>query len=84
MIGKATAEGSVCMRRKVPAKLWNQVFDEDPPDTAQEHVRLLPLLAAAILEGTLYKLLRMGADRALRQAVLKFSGNWPGQTGEGE
>jgi hypothetical protein len=47
-------------------------------------VRLLPLLGAAVLEGTLYKLLRMLADRGLRQGVLKVSGNWPGETGEGE
>ena len=47
-------------------------------------MRLLPLLGAAVIEGTLYKLLRMLADRALRRAVLGISGNWPGQTGEGE
>jgi len=60
------------------------VFDEDPPDTAQEDVRLVPLLGAAVIEGTMYKLLRMAADRALRQGVLKFAGNWPGEAGEGE
>lgn len=70
--------------QKLAAKLWSQVFDEDPPDTAQEDVRLLPLLGAAVLEGTMYKLLRMLADRALRQGVLKLSGTWPGETGEGE
>ncbi len=70
--------------QKLAAKLWNQVFDENPPDTAQEDVRLLPLLGAAVIEGTLYKLLRMLADRALRQGVLKLSGNWPGEVGEGE
>jgi hypothetical protein len=70
--------------QKLAAKLWSQVFDEDPPDTAQEDVRLVPLLVAAVVEGTMYKLLRMAADRALRQGVMKFSGNWPGETGEGE
>lgn len=70
--------------QKLAAKLWSQLFDDDPPDTAQEDVRLLPLLGAAVIEGTMYKLLRMAADRSLRQGVLKFSGNWPGQTGEGE
>ena len=70
--------------QKAAAKLWNQVFDEEPPDTAQQDVRLVPLLGAAVIEGTMYKLLRMAADRALRQGVSKFSGNWPGQTGEGE
>jgi hypothetical protein len=70
--------------QKLAAKLWNQVFDEDPPDTAQEDLELLPLLGAAVVEGTMYKLLRMAADRTLRQGVLKLSGNWPGEPGEGE
>ncbi len=70
--------------QKLAAKIWSKVFDEVPPDTAQEDVRLLPLLGAAVLEGTMYKLLRMLADRALRQGVLKLSGTWPDQTGEGE
>ena len=70
--------------QKLAAKLWSQAFNEDPPDTAQEDVRLMPLLGAAVLEGTLYKLLRMLTDRALRQGVRKLSGSWPGKAGEGE
>ncbi len=76
--------GAGILGQKLAAKLWSQVFDEDPPDTGQEDVRLVPLLGAAVIEGTMYKLLRMLADRALRQGVLKLSGTWPGQTGEGE
>lgn len=70
--------------QKLAAKLWSLVSGEDPPDTAHEDVRLPPLVGAAVLEGTLYKLLRMLADRVLRQAVLKLSGTWPGEIGEGE
>ena len=70
--------------QKLAAKLWSLAFAEAPPDTAQEDVRLYPLLGAAVLEGTMYKLLRMLADRALRQALLIVSGTWPGDTGEGE
>lgn len=70
--------------QKLAAKLWSQVFGEDPPDTAQEDVTLMPLLAVAVVEGTMYKLLRMAADRGLRRAVSRISGDWPGETGEGE
>jgi hypothetical protein len=76
--------GAGILGQKLAAKLWSQVFDEDPPDTAQQNVRLVPLLGAAVIEGTLYKLLRMAADRALRQGVVKYSGNWPGELGQGE
>jgi hypothetical protein len=70
--------------QKLAAKLWSLAFGEDPPDTAQEDVRVLPLLGAAVVEGTMYKLLRMLADRALRQGLLRLSGSWPGGAGAGE
>ncbi len=70
--------------QKLAATLWMRAFGEDPPDTAQEDVRLLPLLGAAVIEGTMYKLLRMLADRALRRVVVGVSWTWPGQIGEGE
>jgi hypothetical protein len=70
--------------QKLVAKLWSQVFDEEVPDTAQQEVALVPLLGAAVLEGTMYKLLRMAADRGLRDAVIRLGGTWPGEAGEGE
>jgi hypothetical protein len=70
--------------QKLAAKLWSQVFGEEPPDTAQQELRLVPLLGAAVIEGTMYKLLRMLADRGLRETVFKIGGTWPGELGEGE
>lgn len=70
--------------QKIAAKLWSQAFDSPPPDTAQEHVRIGPLLAAAVLEGTLYKLTRMALDRSLRVAAARSGGAWIGETGQGE
>jgi hypothetical protein len=70
--------------QKVAAKLWSQLFKAEVPDTAQENVRLVLLLPAAVLEGTLYKLARMGIDRSLRIAAAKSEGSWIGKSGEGE
>lgn len=70
--------------QKVAARLWKQVFGEDPPDTAQEHVRWPQLIPAAIVEGLLYKVARMLVDRGLRVAIARSTGSWPGQVGEGE
>lgn len=70
--------------QKLAAKLWSQAFGEDPPDTAQQDVQWPALLGAAVIEGTMYKLLRMVADRGLRKAVFNMSGNWPGEIGDGE
>jgi hypothetical protein len=70
--------------QKIAARLWSRLFDSDAPDTAQKDVNVPALLAAAVLEGTLYKLARMGVDRGLRVAVARSTGGWVGRVGEGE
>lgn len=72
------------MAQTLAAKLWSQVFKTEVPDTAQEDVRLAQLLPAAVLEGTFYKLARMGIDRSLRIRAAKSEGRWIGKSGEGE
>lgn len=70
--------------QKVAAKLWQKSTGSEVPDTAQREVNLPMLIPAAILEGTLYKLFRMGIDRALRRAAQRSEGVWIGRPGEGE
>ena len=70
--------------QKVAAKLWSQAFGSEVPDTAQQHIGLTSLIPAAILEGTLYKLARMGIDRGLRVAASRSEGSWVGDPGDGE
>ncbi len=70
--------------QKVAARLWTKVLGSPPPDTAQQDVRWLQLIPAAVVQGTLYQLSRMLFDRGLRLAVAKATGNWPGEPGEGQ
>ena len=70
--------------QKVAAKLWSRVFGTEVPDTAQQHIGLASLIPAAIFEGTLYKLARMGIDRGLRIAASRSEGRWVGGSGDGE
>ena len=72
------------LAQKVAAKLWSWVFGSPVPDTAQRDVRVTQLIPAAILEGTLYKLVRMAIDRRLRVAAARSGGKWLGKAGEGE
>lgn len=70
--------------QKLAAKLWSLAFKSEVPDTAQQNVRVVPLLGAAVLEGTLYKLARMAIDRGLRVGAARSEGTWIGKRGEGE
>lgn len=68
----------------IAAKLWKLVAGSDVPDTAQKNVAPALLVPAAILEGTLYKLVRMALDRGLRVAASRSEGSWIGKSGDGE
>ena len=72
------------LSQKLAAKMWSQVFDDQVPDTAQENVRVGLLIPAAVLEGTMYKLVRMATDRGLRVAAARSEGTWIGKPGQGE
>ncbi len=69
---------------KAAEKIWERLFDDQVLDTAQKEVDVVKLLPVAVLEGTLYKLARMGLDRGLRVAEERRSGNWIGKAGDGE
>ncbi len=70
--------------QKVAAKLWEAVFGDPVPDTAQKDVRWELLVPVAVVEGTLYKLARMALDRGLREAASRQEGRWMGKAGQGE
>lgn len=70
--------------QKVATWLWSRFIGDPVPDTAQRDVRLARLIPAAVLEGTLYKLARMGLDRSLRVAAARSEGTWIGKPGQGE
>jgi hypothetical protein len=70
--------------QKVAALIWRKAMGSDVPDTAQREVSVPLLIPAAILEGTLYKLFRMGIDRALRNSAARSDGTWIGEPGDGE
>ena len=70
--------------QKIAGALWSKALGDPPPDTAQRDVRWIQLLAAAVVEGTIYKLSRMLFDRGMRVAVAKTTGNWPGEAGQGQ
>ena len=70
--------------QKVAKKLWTRLLDGPPPDTAQEDVRWVQLIPAAIVEGTVYQLSRMLFDRGVRRAIATVTGTWPGEPGQGQ
>lgn len=76
-IGLGIAAGIV--GRKIFAKLWGLVDQEELPGPEHREVRWAKLLPALLVEGAIYWLVRGLADRGLRRAFLTLTGSWPGE-----
>jgi hypothetical protein len=68
LIGKRLFEG-----------LWSLVAHEEPPDPKHRDVSWGKVVAALALEGAIFRTVRGVVDRALRQALSRATGSWPGE-----
>jgi len=68
MIGKKTFE-----------QIWGLIDEEEPPEAKHRDVSVGKLMAALILQGAIFKLIRGLVDRAARGGYARVTGTWPGQ-----
>ncbi len=60
------------------ARVWGLFDDEDPPESSHRQVSWGKLLAAAAVQGAVFRMTRAAADRGFRRAFLSVTGSWPG------
>jgi hypothetical protein len=60
-------------------RIWGVIDEEEPPDPKHRDVTWPKLLAAAALEGAIFKVSRAAAARGTRIAVANLTGSWPGE-----
>jgi len=71
--------------RKVIAKAWAAIDDEDPPEPDQRGVSVPKLVAALALEGAVFGVAKGLADHGARGGFAAATGRWPGdQPGTGD
>ena len=61
------------------ARIWSLVDDEEPPDSSHRQASWAKVLAAAALQGAIFRMTRTAADRGFRHAFLGLTGTWPGE-----
>jgi hypothetical protein len=64
--------------RKLFDFVWAKIDDEEPPGALTRHVAWPRLLAAAALEGMIFRTVRYAVERKGAQGWYYLTGNWPG------
>jgi hypothetical protein len=67
------------LSKKVFDQLWGLVDEEEPPDSKHRDIHWGKLLAAAALQGAIFRAVKEASDHYSRRAFAGFTGSWPGE-----
>ena len=65
--------------RKIFDFVWTKIDDEDPPKGTTQQARWGKILAAAALQGMIFKSTRVVVDRYAAAGWNYLTGSWPGE-----
>jgi hypothetical protein len=59
-------------------RIWSAIDDEEAPEPDQREVALPKLVAALLIEGAIFRLVKGLVDRGARSGFARATGTWPG------
>jgi Protein of unknown function (DUF4235) len=65
--------------KKVFEQVWGLIDDEEPPKPTHRQASLGKVVAAAALEGAIFKGTRAVIDHKSRETFANATGTWPGE-----
>jgi Protein of unknown function (DUF4235) len=65
--------------KKVFNQLWGLVDEEEPPDSKHRDIQWTKLLAAAAIQGAIFRAVKEASDHYSRRAFAGVTGSWPGE-----
>ena len=65
--------------RKVFDGVWGKVDEEEPPQPDHRDVDVRKLVAALVLEGAIFRLVKGLFDHGARRGFARWTGAWPGE-----
>ena len=65
--------------RRIFTFAWSRIDDEDPPKPTTEVAPWSKVLAAAALQGMIYRITRVVVDREAAKGWAYLTGVWPGE-----
>jgi hypothetical protein len=67
------------LSKKVFDQLWGLIDDEEPPDSKHRQISWGKLLAAAAIQGAIFRAAKEATDHYGRRAFAGVTGTWPGE-----
>lgn len=75
-IGTGLAAGFVA--KKVFDQVWGLIDAEEPPDSQYREIDVRKLIAAAAVQGAIFRIVKEATDHYGRRAFANVTGTWPG------
>jgi Protein of unknown function (DUF4235) len=67
------------LAKKTFEQVWGLIDEEEPPESEHRVSSWPKLLAAAALQGAIFRATKAAADHGSRQAFANVTGTWPGK-----
>ena len=65
--------------KKAFERFWGVIDDEEPPSPEHRELSWPKLIAALLIEGAIFSLVKGLTDHGVRRAFAKSTGTWPGE-----
>ncbi|MGH2974984.1 MAG: DUF4235 domain-containing protein [Solirubrobacterales bacterium] len=65
--------------KKAFERLWGLIDEEEPPSPEHREFSWPKLIAALLIEGAIFRLVKGVTDHGARRAFAKGTGSWPGE-----
>jgi hypothetical protein len=65
--------------KKAFEQIWGVIDDEDAPEAKHREIAIWKLIAALLLEGAIFRLVRGLFDHGARHGFARMTGAWPGE-----
>jgi hypothetical protein len=65
--------------QKLFERLWGMIDEQEPPSPEHRELAWQKLVAALLLEGAIFRLIKGLTDHGARLAFTKSTGRWPGE-----
>jgi hypothetical protein len=65
--------------QKIFERIWGLIDEEEPPEPKHRELEWPKLLAALLLEGAIFRLVKGLTDHGARHSFARLTGAWPGE-----
>jgi hypothetical protein len=65
--------------QKIFEKVWGLIDQEEPPSPEHKEFSWPKLIAALVVEGAIFRLVKGLTDHGARRTFAKATGTWPGE-----